>query len=89
MLDYWLTRLGRKHDVAQFSDLSLMYISDEERAVFLSFPWTYNFSCQIKQSQGDMTLEIYPYLEYRRYLPSQLYSRQIYHLSPFFHSKLI
>ena len=54
--------------------------------MFLSFLWTYNFSCQIKQSQGDMRLEIYYYLEYRRFLPSQFYSRQIKHLSLFFHS---
>ena len=69
MLDYWL---DRKHYVAQFSDLTQIYISDKERVVFLSFPLTYNFSCQIKQSQGDMRPEIYPYLEYRRNLPSQL-----------------
>ena len=44
--------------------------------MFLSFPWTYNFSCQIKRSQGDMRLEIYPYLEYRRFLPSQFFLQQ-------------
>ena len=46
---------------------TLIYISDKEHVVFLSFLWTYNFSCQIKQSQGDMRLEIYYYLEYRRF----------------------
>ena len=35
MLDYWL---DRKHYVAYFADLTLIYISDKERAVFLSFP---------------------------------------------------
>ena len=83
MLDY---RLDRKHYSAQFSGLTLIYNSDKEHVAFLSFPWTYNFSCQIKQSQGDMRLEIYYYLEYRRFLPSQFYSRQIKHLSLFFHS---
>ena len=64
MLDYWL---DRKHYTAHFSGLTLIYISDKEHVVFLSFLWTYNFSCQIKQSQGDMRLEIYYYLEYRRF----------------------
>ena len=36
---------------------------DKEHVAFLSFLWTYTFSCQIKQSQGDMRLEIYYYLE--------------------------
>ena len=85
MLDYWL---DRKQYAAQFSGLTLIYISDKEHVVFLSFLWTYNFSCQITQSQRDMRLEIYPYLEYRRFLPSQFYSRQIKHLSLFFHSKI-
>ena len=73
MLDYWL---DRKHYAAQFSGLTLIYISDKEHVVFLSFWWTYNFSCQITQSQGDMRLEIYPYLEYRRFLPSQFFLQQ-------------
>ena len=64
MLDYWL---DRKHYSTQFSGLTLIYISDKEHVAFLSFLWTYNFSCQIKQSQGDMRLEIYYYLEYRRF----------------------
>ena len=84
----WLLKiLDRKHYVAQLSGLTLIYISDKEHVVFLSFLWTYNFSCQIKQSQGDMTLEIYPYLEYWRFRPSQFYSRQIKQLSLFFHSQ--
>ena len=33
-----------------------------------------------------MRLEIYYYLEYRRFLPSQFYSRQVKHSSLFFHS---
>ena len=56
-----------KTTLPSFSSLTLIYISDKEHVVFLSFLWTYNFSCQIKQSQGDMRLEIYYYLEYRRF----------------------
>ena len=35
-----------------------MYISDKEHVLFLLFLWTYNFSCQIKQSQRDIRLKI-------------------------------
>ena len=41
MLDYWL---DRKQYAAQFSGLTLIYISDKEHVVFLSFLRTYNFS---------------------------------------------
>ena len=83
MLDYWL---DRKNYAAQFSSLTLIYISGKEHVVFLLFLWAYNFYCQIKQSQGDTRLEIYYYREYQRFLPSQFYSRQIKHLFLFFHS---